>query len=145
MILRTGRFGKFLASVNYPEIKCVVNLDKKGNIKYPSPPGLLTDIKCEKCSSPMYLRRGKRGPWLGCSTFPKCKGRMAWTKLEPDKQKELEAALEAHEKQNPQIVVRTLTGEVIPEGTPISTLTLPGGVQELAVHPKAQAELNESR
>jgi DNA topoisomerase-1 len=138
MILRTGRFGKFLASVNYPAIKCVVNLDKKAQLKYPSTPPVRTELTCEKCGSPLNLRRGKRGPWLGCSTFPKCKGRMAWTKLEPDVQKKLEAALEEHEKHNPQVVVRSLTGEIIPEGTPISQLSLPGGVQELAIHPDAK-------
>ena len=140
MVLRTGRFGKFLASVNYPDVKCVVNLDKYGKIKYPSVPAVLTDIPCEKCGAPLNLRRGKRGPWLGCSTFPKCKGRMAWTKLEPAKQEELEKALEIHERQNPQVVVRTLDGTIIPEGTPITDLTLPGGVQELAIHPDAPVE-----
>ena len=38
MVLRSGRYGKFLASVNYPQVKCVVNLDKKEQIKYPAPP-----------------------------------------------------------------------------------------------------------
>ena len=65
MVLRTGRFGKFLASVNYPDIKFVLNLDKKEWIKYPAVPPLLTDLTCEKCESPLNLRRGKRGPWLG--------------------------------------------------------------------------------
>jgi DNA topoisomerase-1 len=138
MVLRTGRFGKFLASVNYPDVKCVVNLDKKEQIKYPATPPVRTDLTCEKCGSPLNLRRGKRGPWLGCSTFPKCKGRLAWTKVEPEKQKQLEAALEAHERENPQVIVKTLDGTVIPEGTPISQLTLPGGVQKLAIHPDAQ-------
>ena len=144
MILRTGRFGKFLASVNYPEVKCVVNLDKHGKIKYPSPPALLTDLPCVKCGSPLNLRRGKRGPWLGCSTFPKCKGRMAWTKLEPAKQEELESALERHEKVHPQVVVRTLDGQIIPEGTPIADLILPGGLQELKIHPEAHSERTEA-
>lgn len=140
MVLRTGRFGKFLASVNYPEVKCVLNLDRNGRIKYPSPPALLTDIPCEKCGAPLNLRRGKRGPWLGCSTFPKCKGRMAWTKLDPAKQQELEAALEKHERANPQIVVKSLDGNIIPEGTPITDLSLPGGVQELPIHPEAEVD-----
>src|SRR5262249_38954110 len=90
MILRSGRFGKFLASVNYPATKFVINLDKKGNIKYPAPPPVRTELKCEKCGSPMNLRRGKRGPWLGCSTFPKCRGRLAWAKVDPAVQKTLE-------------------------------------------------------
>jgi len=144
MILRTGRFGKFLASVNYPEIKYVVNLDRKENIKYPSPPALLTDLPCPKCEAPLNLRRGKRGPWLGCSKFPKCRGRMAWGKLEEDQQKELEIALENHEKDNPQVVIHTLDGKVIEEGTPISQLIVPGGEAKLEIHPDAEVSQTEA-
>ncbi|MEH7248235.1 restriction endonuclease [Neobacillus niacini] len=28
---------------------------------------------CGKCGSPMVLRKGKRGEFLGCSSFPKCR------------------------------------------------------------------------
>jgi DNA topoisomerase I len=132
---RTGRFGPFLASVNYPDIKTVVNLDKKGGIKYPTPPPLLIEtLQCEKCESPMNLRNGKRGPWLGCSTFPKCKGRMGWKTLDDDVRKELEAALELHEEANPQVIVKTLGGKTIPEGTPIEDLLMEAGVVELEVY-----------
>jgi DNA topoisomerase-1 len=139
MVVRTGRFGKFLASVNYPEIRFVLNLDKKGRLKLPAPPPLLTDIDCPKCGkSKLNLRSGKRGPWLGCAAFPKCRGREGWTKLPPGRRKELEQALAAHEKAHPPVVVTRLDGTPIPDGTPLSDLTLPGGVQELALHPDAQ-------
>ncbi|MDP7008095.1 MAG: DNA topoisomerase, partial [Phycisphaerales bacterium] len=129
---RIGRFGPFLASVNYPDIKTCVNLDKKGGIKYPTPPPLQVDsLICEKCESPMFLRRGKKGPWLGCSTFPKCKGRMGWKTLDEKLQNELEAALELHEIEHPQIRITRMDGSEIPEGTPIGDLLLPGGVAEL--------------
>ena len=132
---RTGRFGPFLASVNYPEIKTVVNLDKKGGIKYPSPPALLIEsLQCEKCESPMNLRNGKRGPWLGCSTFPKCKGRMGWKTLEDDVREELDAALNTHMEANPQVIVTTMSGKVIPEGTPIEDLLIEGNVAALEVY-----------
>ncbi|MDP6987675.1 MAG: DNA topoisomerase, partial [Phycisphaerales bacterium] len=36
MILRQGRFGPFLASVNYPDVKMVLNVDKKGGLKVPA-------------------------------------------------------------------------------------------------------------
>jgi DNA topoisomerase-1 len=138
MILRTGRFGKFLASVNYPDVKFVVNLDKNGAIKYPAQPPVLTELPCSKCEAPLNLRRGKRGPWLGCSTFPKCKGRAAWSKLEEELQKKLLAQLEVNDRENPQIVVKSLDGQVIPEGTPIADLVIPGGVADLEIHPEAQ-------
>jgi len=132
---RTGRFGPFLASVNYPDIKTVVNLDKKGCVKYPSPPALLVEsLSCEKCESPMNLRNGKRGPWLGCSTFPKCKGRMGWKTLEDDVREELEAALDIHMEANPQVIVTTMSGKVIPEGTPIEDLLIEGNVAELEIY-----------
>lgn len=138
MVLRTGRYGKFLASVNYPDVQYVVNLDKKEQIKYPSPPPYVTELECPKCGAALNLRRGKRGPWLGCSKFPKCRGRLAWSKLDEEDQKKLEAALEGHEKQHPQPTITTLGGEVIPEGTPIRDLVIPGGLAELEVHPDAE-------
>ena len=69
---------------------------------------------------------------------------MAWTKLEPAKQEELEKALVAHEQVNPQVVVKSLDGRVIPEGTPIADLTLPGGVQVLEIHPDVAREQSEA-
>jgi DNA topoisomerase-1 len=129
---RTGRFGPFLASINYPDIKTCVNLDKKGGIKYPTPPPLQVDsLICEKCEQPMYLRRGKKGPWLGCSTFPKCKGRMGWKSLDETVQNELESTFELHEKEHPQVIISRLDGSEIPEGTPVIELLLSGGVAEL--------------
>jgi len=138
MILRTGRFGKFIASANYPETQFVVNLDKKGGIKYPAIPPVETDLECEKCGKHMNLRRGKRGPWLGCSGFPKCRGRMAWTKLEDDKREQLEKQLEEHERKNPQVELRTHEGVLIKEGTPVQDLLIEGEEQQLEIHPDAQ-------
>ncbi len=140
MVLRTGRFGQFLASVNYPETRFVLNVDKKGKLKLPAPPPVVTDLACEKCGKPMNLRAGKRGPWLGCSGFPKCRGRLAWTKVDDAKRAALEAELAIHEKAHPQIVVTRRDGRVAPDGTPLTDLELPGGVQELTIHPEAAKE-----
>ncbi len=35
--------------------------------------GVATEIKCEKCGSPMVIRYGKTGEFLACSSFPECK------------------------------------------------------------------------
>ena len=140
MVLRTGRFGPFLASVNYPETKMVVNLDKKGQIKYPSIPPLETDLPCTKCDRMLYLRRGKRGPWLGCSGFPKCRGRGKWADLEDEKKTGLETALEAHEQENPQILIKDLEGTVIEEGTPIDVLMITEEEEQLEIHPDVKKE-----
>jgi DNA topoisomerase I len=147
MELRNGRFGPFLASENYPNSSFVLNLDRKGNIKYPATPPLVIDtsegIACPKCDAPLNLRKGKRGPWLGCSKFPKCRGRLAWKQVPEDKQGELEQRLDVHEAQHPRPKIVRHDGTVIPEGTPVTALLLQSGVAELEVHPEAAAELRE--
>ncbi|MFP4141409.1 MAG: type I DNA topoisomerase [Phycisphaerae bacterium] len=132
MLLRRGRYGPFLSCSRYPDCKGVVNLDKKGNIKHPSPPPLLVeDIECTKCGAPLNLRRGKRGPWLSCSKFPKCRGRVGWTKLEEAKQKELEERLVRHESEHPVPQVTRIDGTVVGESEPPRILApdeVPAGV-----------------
>jgi DNA topoisomerase-1 len=140
MELRSGRFGKFLASVNYPEVRFVVNLDKQERIKYPAQPPVETELPCPKCEAPLNVRRGKRGPWLGCSRFPKCRGRASWTKLDEPTRQRLERQLDENDREHPPIVLETLDGKVIPEGTPISELTIPGGLAELEIHPEAETD-----
>lgn len=141
MILRTGRFGKFLASPNYPDTKFVLNLDKKDCLKFPAPPPVVTDIVCTKCESKkLNLRDGKRGPWLGCSGFPKCRGRESFAKLDPKLQEQLEKDLATHMKANPVPEITRMDGTPIKEGTPIEDLIVPGQVQDLPIHPDAVAD-----
>ena len=112
--LRKGRFGPFLSCQNYPDCKGVVNLDRKGFVKHPSAPPLAIDIPCEKCGhATMNLRRSKRGPWVSCAKYPKCRGRLAWTKLEDEIKQKLELELLNHEKANPQPKLKTLDGQEI--------------------------------
>jgi DNA topoisomerase-1 len=81
MLLRRGRYGLFLSCSDYPNCKGVVKLDKAGRVKPPAAPPLAVELPCPKCGSPLNLRRSKRGPWLGCSKYPKCRGRVAWKTL----------------------------------------------------------------
>ncbi|MFZ9914619.1 MAG: type I DNA topoisomerase, partial [Phycisphaerales bacterium] len=107
MVLRSGKFGKYITSVNYPAVKYVVRLDKKDRIVLPSAPALQDpEVVCTKCGKPCNVRNGKRGPWLGCSGFPKCRGRADWKALSPEKQKALLAALERHESANRPATLR---------------------------------------
>ena len=116
MTRRVGRFGAFLGCANYPQCKGILNLDpKKHTIVLPKTPPLLTDLECPKCGSPLNLRRSKRGPWLSCSTFPKCRGRLGWSTVEEPKQKQLEAALGEHEAAHPRPVIRNTDGMVVGE------------------------------
>jgi DNA topoisomerase-1 len=58
----------------------------------------------------MNLRNGARGPWLGCSKFPKCRGRMAFSKLDEKVVKDLKASLAAHMKDHPIPIIAMLDG-----------------------------------
>lgn len=42
----------------------------------------MTDIKCEKCGSPMIRRTGKYGKYLACSNYPKCSNIVSETQAE---------------------------------------------------------------
>ncbi len=122
MIRRTGRFGPFLASSNYPEVKYIVKLDpKKGHVVLPKAPPMTTTIVCPTCgeqndNATLYCRDSKRGLWLSCSRFPKCRGRVGFGKLEEDVQADLEKKWKAHLKDNPIPDITTANGHVIQEG-----------------------------
>jgi DNA topoisomerase-1 len=72
MVIRTGRKGRFLACSGYPVCKNTFSLDANGNVIEGSRP-IVTERKCNKCSSAMWMRLGKRGHFLACSGFPKCR------------------------------------------------------------------------
>ncbi|MCC7147372.1 MAG: type I DNA topoisomerase [Phycisphaeraceae bacterium] len=114
MTRRTGRFGPFLGCVNYPKCKGILKLDpKKQTLVLPKVPPLLTDVPCPKCGSPLNMRTSKRGYWLSCSTFPKCRGRVAWSAVEEPKQKALDEAYRQHEAAHPAPQVRNTQGQIL--------------------------------
>jgi DNA topoisomerase-1 len=110
MLLRKGRFGPFLSCSKYPDCDGILNIDKRGSVIPPKTPPLLTDIPCPKCGAPLNLRRGTRGLWLSCSTFPNCSGKVSWDSLEENKKVTWEKALDEHEQAHPQEIIRTLDG-----------------------------------
>ena len=76
----------------------------------------------------MNLRRGKRGPWISCAKYPKCRGRLGWAGMEDSKKEELEATLEKHEAANPVEKVRKINGEVV--GEEYKPVEIPGESEE---------------
>jgi len=61
MVIKIGRFGKFLACPGFPECKNTKPfLEEAG-------------VKCPKCSGRVIYRKTKRGrKYLGCENYPKC-------------------------------------------------------------------------
>ncbi len=97
MVIRTGRRGKFLACSGYPACKNTFSLDAQGN-KVASTGPIVTDRLCEKCGKPMVLRTSKRGEFLGCSGYPKCKTIVTVTPDEIAQIKEAHAKKQAETK-----------------------------------------------
>ncbi len=142
MVLRNGRFGPFIAAADYTKGDIVLNTDKKTNgLKFPSIPPLQIELTCAKCDAPLNLRNGKRGPWLGCSKFPKCRGRGKWSELDDDLRAKLEQELDAHEKANPRPTLFRGDGttEVV-EGEPLDGLMVANEDDKLELHEDAIAE-----
>jgi DNA topoisomerase-1 len=75
MVIKFGRFGKFMACAGYPECKNTKKLDKEGGVveKPEAIPDEPTDGVCEKCGSPMVIKTGRFGRYIACSRYPECK------------------------------------------------------------------------
>ena len=72
MVIRTGKYGRFLACSNYPECKNVKNFtEHDGQLKVSDDEA--TDEICDKCGHPMVVRVSKYGKFLACSNYPDCK------------------------------------------------------------------------
>lgn len=75
LVIKMGRFGKFISCTNYP--KCKYSrpyIDKKIEQK-------VDNEKCEKCGGEMVVKEGRFGPFLACKKYPKCR----FTKSLPQK------------------------------------------------------------
>ncbi len=81
MVIKIGRFGKFLSCSAFPECKSMRSLpgtdkDKDGKEDNEQIKKLTTKYKdeiCPKCEGPMGVKVGRFGPFLGCKAYPKCK------------------------------------------------------------------------
>ena len=61
MVLKSGRFGEFIACSGYPECKNTKPLVKT------------IDVKCPKCGKDIVAKKSKRGKlFYGCSGYPEC-------------------------------------------------------------------------
>jgi len=61
MVVKSGRFGKFLACPGFPECKNTKKIVKK------------TDGNCARCGSKMLIKKSKNGKsFYGCEKYPEC-------------------------------------------------------------------------
>ncbi|EKD49232.1 MAG: hypothetical protein ACD_63C00213G0002 [uncultured bacterium] len=73
MVIKMGRFGKFMACSGYPACKNTKPLAEE-KAKQDALQKQYAHEKCDKCGAQMKVKRGRYGEFLGCSNYPKCKG-----------------------------------------------------------------------
>jgi len=71
MIIKWGRFGKFVACTGYPECKTTRNLGE--DPQSGSAAAEEVEGNCEKCQSPLIMKMGRFGKFIACSNYPECK------------------------------------------------------------------------
>jgi len=78
LIIRTGRFGKFISCSRFPDCKFKKNFVEK-----------IENMNCPDCKTgEVIMRRTKKGRhFYGCSKYPECKW-ASWTKPKLDKEKD---------------------------------------------------------
>ncbi|MCD6595442.1 type I DNA topoisomerase [bacterium] len=72
LIIRWGRYGKFIACSNFPKCKYTEPLDK--DEKKRKSEVVKLDEKCPQCGSQLVIKYNHRGgKFIACSNYPKCK------------------------------------------------------------------------
>ncbi len=77
LTVRTGRRGKFVGCSAYPKCRYTRNLEEKtpAEGEEPKPRPAPKDIgeNCALCGQPLVERMGRRGRFIGCTGYPKCR------------------------------------------------------------------------
>jgi DNA topoisomerase I len=89
MVIKNSRRGPFLACSGYPKCRNAKSLNAKGEgaegkdgegkpktarrPRAARPKPVETDVDCPDCGAKLVIRMGRRGPFLGCSKYPKCR------------------------------------------------------------------------
>ncbi|MDD5372780.1 MAG: type I DNA topoisomerase [Sulfurimonas sp.] len=70
LLLRSGRFGEFIACSAYPKCKYTEQVEGE---KSQNTPSESSGEVCDKCGKDMVLKSGRNGQFLACSGYPECK------------------------------------------------------------------------
>lgn len=68
LVVKFGRFGKFIACSNFPNCRYTEKTDAEKKIDEENAGEI-----CDICGAPMVVKRGRFGAFLGCSNYPECK------------------------------------------------------------------------
>ena len=70
MVIKTGRFGRFMACTGYPQCRTTRQIKEEGSEAVADEP---VNEVCEQCGKSMVLKTGRYGKFIACSNYPTCK------------------------------------------------------------------------
>ena len=72
LLLRSGRFGEFIACSGFPKCKYTEQVEGANEEKEQTNSESSDEI-CDKCGKEMIVKNGRNGQFLACSGYPECK------------------------------------------------------------------------
>jgi len=115
LVVKWKRQNAFLGCDRYPKCKATAKIPPDIHVKRkPAPPPEEAGVLCDKCKRPMVIREGKRGKFIACSGFPRCRNAKPVEKLD-----ELRAATAA-------------SGEVVPSLAEVNAAKSPSARRKAA-------------
>ena len=73
MVIKSGRFGRFMACTGYPECKNTRPVETPAERAVRELVSEDVDEFCEKCERPMAVKNSQSGRFLGCTGYPECR------------------------------------------------------------------------
>jgi DNA topoisomerase-1 len=76
LIVRLGKYGKFVGCSGYPECKYMRKVDKvgtDGEVIVQEEPEVVEGRECPKDGGALIVRTGRYGKFISCKNYPKCK------------------------------------------------------------------------
>jgi len=75
LVVKSGRKGRFIGCSAFPKCRYTRPLEAApgGSEERPRAEPVETGEKCPECGAPLVEREGRRGRFIGCSAFPKCR------------------------------------------------------------------------
>lgn len=73
LIVRFGKYGKFIGCSGYPDCKYMRKIAKDNNSVEIEEPQIVPDRVCPKDGGILVIRNGRFGKFISCKNYPKCK------------------------------------------------------------------------
>ncbi len=70
---KLGKASRFIGCTGFPDCRYTRSLDNNNDTDESKKTDITIDHNCPKCESSLEIKTGRFGPFIGCSSYPKCK------------------------------------------------------------------------